>query len=54
MRINGVACAASILVVSIWTSGVWAQAQTGAQPHGHDQTSTAQGATTEDGAQAGD
>ena len=36
MRTDVVACAASILVASLWTSGVWAQAQTGAQPHGHD------------------
>jgi len=37
MRINGVACATAILVASVWTSAVWAQAQTGAPAHGHDQ-----------------
>jgi quercetin dioxygenase-like cupin family protein len=43
MRIDGVACATAILVASVWTSGVWAQAQTGAPPHGHEQASAAQG-----------
>ena len=42
MRIDVVACAAAILAASTWTSGAWAQAQTGAQAHGHDQASAAQ------------
>jgi hypothetical protein len=43
MRIDGVACVTAVLVVSVWTSAVWAQAQTGAPAHGHDQASAAQG-----------
>jgi quercetin dioxygenase-like cupin family protein len=43
MRIDGVAWATAILIVSVWTSAVWAQAQTGAPAHGHDQASAAQG-----------
>jgi quercetin dioxygenase-like cupin family protein len=37
MRTNVIACAAIILIVSVWTPGAVAPAQTGAQPHGHDQ-----------------
>lgn len=40
MRIHVIACAATILVVSIWTSGASAQA-TSAPPHGHDPASAA-------------
>ena len=43
MRIHGVAGAAAVLVVSIWTSAIWAQAQTDTRSHGHDQASPAQG-----------
>ena len=43
MTINRVACATAILAVSVWTSGIWAQAQTGAQPHDRHQTTAAQG-----------
>jgi quercetin dioxygenase-like cupin family protein len=43
MRIDGVACVTAVLVVSVWTSDVWAQAQTGAPAHGNDQASAAQG-----------
>ena len=45
MRINVIACAAIILIVSVWTSGAVAQAQTGGQQHGHGQApATLQGA----------